>query len=793
MADFTDAQGNPIAPDQLAAKVSSGEAFGDPSAEYTMRDGTGNVVKVLGSDVPKALGGGMSLLQPEEAAFEARRGELEGQTLRTIGERAASAASFGLSDVAAREFAPGYADDMAARARANDAAGTIGNLLGTAVPLSAGGKLAKGIDSLVGARGGAMGRMASRVSSGAVAGTIDGALYGAGGAAGEAALKNEELTAEKVLSGAGRGALMGGLLGGVGGGLGYRAEQAASKLRGVTSDIGDKLMQRKLSKLEDAMRKRGAAEDKIAAALSKETAKLEARGGALQQFAADAAVKSLDIDPRLARSHASRAGTSVDDLIRDAGSDYLNYTMQTGPLAGKRIFHGARRPLDVVDDVQHAVSETRYQVALFERQADQAATRMPDLLPDSAPIRERVTSTLRGDSKRAPTAFEREVAADLAPVLVEFDRVPISQLRQASDAIDARLADTTSKVERAKLTDIRRTLNDAAAESTEAIFGASGLDATQYADARRVNRSLSFVADALDEMKLDTVSKGHDSGLTGYALVSALTGNFPTSIAAGASMLASNILRERAGGITAEIAHRVANSDVRLGWGAKTLAGDAWSGARHRAYDITNAEPLMRAVQDMTVNPEATAKFAAQQVAPYAAQYPQIAGPATMKIMGDLAYLASKIPAPVGRSGASLTPGAVTSFRTPREAIGWMQRVAALEDPGIVVDSVLEGKIPREAIETLKERRPLVWEELRQQVMTETAAKGTELPYKRRITLGLAFDFTSDKSLMPGTLRAIQASTVTMPAQPGPKPTNVTSKAMDQQADAMSLPSEGTI
>lgn len=792
MPDFTDAQGNVIAPTDLAAKVASGEAFGDSAAEYSMRDQAGQIVKVRGADVPKALGGGMSILSPEQAAFESRRGELEGQGLRTMAERAVSSASFGLSDVAARQFAPGMADDMAMRAQANPGMATMGTVAGAAVPFSIGGRVAKGVEGLIGAEKAttAFGRMSARAAAGATAGGLDGALYGAGGEAGAAALQGEEITAEKVLSGAGRGALMGALLGGAGGVVAGKIQDTIGAYKAGAAERTDKLMAAKIDKLEDTLRKRGLSEEKIATKLERETERLQERGGALQGFAAKEAMRTLDVDAKLARSHAAKAGTSVDEMIAQAGQDYLGYKMKTGPLAGKRIFHGARLPVDAVDDVQHALQETATQVRHFEAMADKASLARPDLLPDAAPLQDRIFSDLKSGKKGAPSEFTRTVAADLAPVLTAPEKLSIGELRLATDAIEARIADTSSKAQLSQLNSIRRTLSDATADATENALMSSGVDAAQYLESKRVNQSLALVNDALAEMKLETASKSHESGLTGFALASALTGNFPSSLAAGASLVASHLLKSRAGGIVADVAHRVASSDVRLGWGAKALAGDAWKGTQRIAVNAERAEPLMRKVQEMTVSPTAAAQFAGNQVAPYAAQYPGLATAATAKLMGDLQYLASQIPAPVGRSAATLTPAAVTSFRTPREAANWMQRVAALEDPGIVIDQVLEGKIPKAAIETLKERRPKIWEEMRQQVMTETAARGQELPYKRRITLGLAFDFTSDKSLAPGMLRSIQATTVSLPAQPGPSPTTGAMQAGNNAADSMSLPSE---
>jgi hypothetical protein len=756
---YQDAQGAPIAPENLANALSSGNAYGIPDADYTLKDPGGNVVKVKGAEIPKALGSGFSIVPPDIASIEERRQEIEGAPIQTMLEGAASTVSLGATDALARAIAPEYEDRAAERALVNPGNRVMGEVGGMLLP-----NPASGIAGLVGRAvkgaeaGTAAARMAQRAAGGALTGGLEGALYGAGSELSAESLENKELTAEKLLSGAGHGAAFGGLLGGLGGvvagridefsrGRAARAEHAAGEM--------DSLLSKKTEALTEKLRSEGVAEERIAERVAAETAKLSKKTSAIEEFANAQAMRTLEPSAAMLKERAARAGATVDDLVQQAGSDYLGYEIKTGPMAGKRIFHGAKNPVDVIDDVGHALKETRASVGHFEEMAERSALARPEILPDAAPIQATLNSVI--STGRKPTAFAREIAADVAPVLVAEAKVGIHELRAASDAIAARIEGTSAPAHVRQLSEVKRALDDSASRATRDALASAGVDSAGYAEAQRVHRSLSLVHDAIAEMKLSTKSGKADGGLPGYALAATLLGNFPHGLAAGASLLASKIVRERAGGIAAEVAHRVASSDVRLGWGAKAIAGDAWRAAKRTANETVNAAPLIRRVQEITSTPDGPSKYAGDQVAPIA-QYPDLAQAASTKIIGDLQYLAAHAPGPVGRGSATMTPAAAKSDLPPKAAAEWFERARALQDPGIVVDEVLKGRVPTAAIEALKERRPLLWEKMRADVAQEVALRGDEMPFKRRITIGLAFDFAADRSLQPGAVRAIQTN-----------------------------------
>ena len=755
---YQDAQGAPIAPENLAAALADGNAFGLPDADYTLKGADGQIVKVKGAQIPTALGSGFSIVPPNVARIEERRHELESAPLATAIERVGSAVTLGGLDYAARKLDPKFADDMRDRAAVNEGVSDLATTAGYLMP----NKALSGVAGLVGRAtkgaeaGTAAARMAQRAAGGALTGGLEGALYGAGSEVSSASLQDQELTAEKLLSGAGHGAAVGGLLGGLGGVVAGRLDEFSRGRAAKAAGEADSLIAKKTAELTAKLEKEGVAADKIAEQVATETAKFGKKSSAIETFANAQAMRTIEPSAALLKERAARAGSTVDELVQRAGSDYLGYEMKTGAMQGKRIFHGAKNPIDVIDDVGHALKETRASVGHFEEMAERSALTRPELLPDAAPIQATLNSVLT--TGRKPTAFAREVAADIAPVLVAEGKVGIKDLRAASDAIAARIEGTSSAPQLRQLSEVKRALDESAGRATRDAMSSAGLDVSKYAEAQRVHASLSLVHDAITEMKLSTKSGKMEGGLPGYAMAATLLGNFPSGLVAGASLLASKFIRERAGGVAADVAHRVASSDVRLGWGAKAIAGDAWQGVKRTVNQTVNAEPLIRRVQEINSTPDGAVNFAADQVADVAKQYPDLAQAAMLKIIGDMQYLATHAPSPVGRGAATMTPAAAKSSLPPKAAAEWLERAKALQDPGIVVDEVLKGRIPVAAIEALKERRPMLWEKMRADVAQEVALRGDEMPFKRRITIGLAFDFAADKSLQPGAVKSIQTN-----------------------------------
>ena len=826
MSDFLDDEGKPIPEDQLAPAVASGAANVAADSRVHMLDPAGRPVTLPSDQVGVAVDAGYV---PESTqAIEARRTSKEygtiGQKAVTAAEGAGRGLTFGLTDMVATGLGgENYRRAALARKQTNPITAGVGEVAGALAPLvlTGGGSGAASGAGFFGRaatavpRGAeaiskallpfataetAAGRMALRAAQTGVAGALEGALYGAGQTVGGLTLSGDQITAEKVLSGAGQGALVGGLLGAAGGAVASRlSERGAPAARLAAEGAGEDgaLLSAKIDRLESNMRKAGASDERVAAAVARETDKAAARASKIDQFAGSAAMRDLGI-PEASLRKTGATAADVDGLLAQAGQDYLSYRMQSGPLAGKRIFSAAKNPVDLLDDIAHAHAETRAEMDGYLGVADHVAATAPELAPDYATISQRFTDAVDSlKDKRLARTLERDYGTPLRELAAPTAGPP--SFRVAAELRDA-LSEEVGRLGASKgapLRSVRDALDDALEDAVESTLTKAGMDPRAFSEAKRMNQSLGLVKDTVEDLKFNKAvsSKGIDSNALGYALVGALTGNLAGAAKGVAGAIGKDWLQKRAGGIVAELAHRVARTDVKLGWGAKALAGDAVraTGAAAPAFKGARAQQVYSAIQDAVATPEAQSKYAAGLTERFAAQYPELAMQVQQQAIGDLQFLAAAIPQRASRGDATLTPAAVKSSPGSRatEAKFWEQ-LRAIEDPGTVIDALMEGKLPLAGIEALKARRPAIYAEMREQVMTETAARSKELPYKRRVSLGLAFDFTSDKSLQPGMLSNIQQtiSSATMPPTQARPPTATTMAAADKTAAAMALPGQ---
>lgn len=227
----------------------------------------GTVGTVPEAEVGQAVDAGAQVVSEDvlrHARVLEQYGGVGGQAA-ALGAGAARGLSFGLSDLAAAEFAPGLKEDLAGLKEANPIASTTGEIAGAVAPtlLSSGagaglslrgavrgiGVLPRGVSALGGIaeRGvaGLVGEAApsilGRAAQGALAlgarGAAEGAFYGAGQTISESALGDSDITAEKLMAGAGRGALAGLAVGGGFGALEGGASAAMGKLRSKLDSV----------------------------------------------------------------------------------------------------------------------------------------------------------------------------------------------------------------------------------------------------------------------------------------------------------------------------------------------------------------------------------------------------------------------------------------------------------------------------------------------------------------------------------------------------------------------------
>lgn len=394
--------GKPVPEEKISEAIATGEAHA--KGRVSVRDENGTVGTIDASELGK--GGYQPLTDAEinEARIHEERGTL-GQQAITAAEGAARGATLGLSDVAAtgllgdeyRQGAQERAGENKKIALGSEIAGAIApallsgggsagaqgaglaaraaRLAPSALVSSGGRAIERGVARIIGEAAPSMlGRMAQRAAAVGASGAVEGGLYGAGNALSQAALNDTPITAEKVLGGFGHGALFGG---GVGAGLGAAGGLASSAFeRIVGGSAGLKASAEKLAN-ESALKAVG--------------------------------FQGTDFRKLIGR----RAGEAAENKIADAGSELLNYKFDSGPLKGQKLFTGAKKAEDFVDDLALAKEEVGAKIGAVKRQVD-AAGAAPDAEAYLARVRAEVLDPLKASNSPTIRNQAKRVEEELA-------------------------------------------------------------------------------------------------------------------------------------------------------------------------------------------------------------------------------------------------------------------------------------------------------------------------------------------------------------------------------------------
>jgi len=154
---------------------------------------------------------------------------------------------------------------------------------------------------------------------------------------------------------------------------------------------------------------------------------------------------------------------------------------------------------------------------------------------------------------------------------------------------------------------------------------------------------------------------------------------------------------------------------------------------------------------------------------------PELANDIRFAVGRKLAYLREQLPAPMSRLADTVTPNAITERYSAHSVAKFARILRAVENPLDVIEDVTKGKLDRDAIEAVEATSPALYEELRLRAMAYASRKRKEIPYPRRVLLGLLFKFPADKSMQKEFILANQAAMseeVESPPPPKPLSTN---------------------
>lgn len=776
--------GTPVPAEEWEQAVQTGQARWQQGTEIKAVRPDGQRVTLSADQYQDALASGYRIATPEEvSAYERERefGTL-GQAAIAGAEGVARGLTFGLSDQVGREVGgEDWAERAAARQEVNPGAATVGEVAGAVGGIFATGgtggiargaalagaapraaarlgmaaeRSAAGLAARLAERG-AAGRITGRMLQTAAGGAAEGALYGVGQAITDNALRDAELSAEKILSSAAEGALIGGVTGGLFGGALSGATIGAERVgAALTQKFGSESTKEALQKFAERRAFKqvvGNYKKPVTAAAAKGEGTLERAGRKLLNEKAP--IRKLDefipwVEKRIERSAdelksvASKldaAGTKLDgqSLLRRADeviSSYRSRHDSDFKKVARRLEEKIRPLREALDPKPPKGAKTRYEYDPV------LGTRVIE--PKAPPPREFSFSEfwkLRQDLDK--TIFSRSSQG-------KGKTIQTDALRELRDAFRAEIDDM---VERGQgPLNLKGAWKKASEDYGD--FALLEEHAREFAESRQSNRSISLTD------YLAGVGGATQGGISGIA-------------SAGAATIINKTAREQGNYWLATMADRLSKFEVRFEAAAQALAGLRKFQRAVAPVSTTVKERFAETKQqvEQLSDPQQAVGVLAR-VSEGFEDRPDIVQALHARVLGDAQYLKSQMPQTLTRVGASLTPQAEKTRLSPVAMRSFMAKATALADPLSVVESLADGKLDLDGIEALKQRRPKVFDALRQQVMIYTAQRKEALPYQRRILLGLAFDFTSDEALQPENLAAIQQAFAEreQPEQQGP-------------------------
>lgn len=380
-----------------------------------------------------------------------------------------------------------------------------------------------------------------------------------------------------------------------------------------------------------------------------------------------------------------------------------------------------------------------------------------------------------------PVSIEPRTQASQPVSFLEADQIRRRLRDSFQTPSGAPIPEAKHELERAE-----RMLSDTIAESGEGALSALGKDPATW---REMNRRMSHLMTA-EKITSDAATRAisnrkispsdYATGIASAlgAMASGNVGAIASMATGGAAAVAHKLIRERGRTVVAQLADRVAKLDITVGKAAEAMAGIETAATTAAAPIAVEAGSLSEryrraadAVRTMAADPKAAVAVSSAVTAHYAETYPDLAGSVQGQVLGDVQYLASRLPPQMTRADASLTPTVVTPRAPASQMRKFLAAVDALDSPASVVEALARGKMPpRDAVEALKERRPQLFNDLRTKVVLACLKRDRELDYQRRILLSLVFDFRGDKSLQPQYMATVQRSFAPPPKLKLPPP-----------------------
>lgn len=655
-----------------------------------------------------------------------------------IGE-AANAATLGLSDAAlvAAGADPERLRETRARSPVAAGLGTAAGVvapalatLGTSVPaqaLGAGaravigaGTIAEGLAAKGLAKAGIEGAKAT-IASTAARGATEGALVGAGQLISDVALENADLSAESALASVGHGALFGAGFGTL---LGTAQASAPLATKGAKAA-------------------KNAYRGVLGQAIDPLTDPVEA---SLRAVSSTAAAR---------QKLRETLGNRIDDLPAYLKNDLeLGYTTTAGDLVAKN--NQVTKALgQQIDNVVNGLDE---QVALVGTSANRAEAygrliaRLDEVAAGIGPGKSAARPALKVIDRY------RKDLINLAAKPEAFSFGELNALRKqyqgtkfkgggALESFEANVANSL----RGEARDI---LDDVAAATNESL-GLQLKDLNRrYGIGQQISKPLKFASERAPDF----------SSPIAFAMSTAGNAARNAAVITDIATKTQSIKKTISDGIDKVLTRAPGRSKLdlpatRIMVESGFALGADGSKPKNKQVALENVQNNLNRLN----NTDDAVDLIAKRTARIANASPETAVAMQEKLAAGALFLNSKLPKPAVNQGAFVRKYVPSTL----EVAKFERYLQAVEKPLSIMQEIAQGTLTREHVEALQAVYPEIYKEIRVQMLDKIADGTLDVPYDRKIQIGILLDVPADSSLRPENLMQLQASIASVQPEPG--------------------------
>lgn len=739
----------------VAEFLQSGRYAPKKDATFKVKDNTGDLYDVPGTDLLEALKTPGVTVETSEEQFkreaDEKYGNIGGQAL-TFAEGAASGATLGLSTQALTRSGLVEPETIEQMREANPATHIAGEVVGTVAPMFAGsptsliGKAAKtaaapieaasavgrGTEKLIqkllvteGASNPIVRSITSKIIPKAVGSAVEGSLIGVGQLLDENALGKADVNAENLIAVTGPAAILGA---GFGGSL-----AAAGELLGPVVKFSQKQLEKAANSFAD--------ENVAAAELLGKTPSQIAKGRTARKQLYDDAAKFLKEDLQL--------------NVQQSADERLNRLLQVERESGQEIGKMINQIDEEIAQIPREKLPTRRD---FYNSTIDDILKVRRELGEGFGSQEQIATlnSLYKDAERL-----REIDGALSA------KELIQQRRQVDDIIKWTRAQVEAPAKEQALREIRRTYNkqidalaDLATERVRATESALGKSSNELSDLgnqwRSANKRYSFTQEfkqSLEKKALNDASLQGGLWQTAYKI--ATGGDLKAKAAVLMNIekanqkvfkVINNAVDGFANGVRAtELPVRVVIQDSVLSRDLKNKK------AATKEQAVIN---MMQNLQKATAAPEAFMESLNKKTAPLYKGAPATSQQIDINMVRALTFLNSKMPK------YNVNNGLMTPFKQPRfsnaEISKFERYYEAVENPLGTIKRLKNNTLTRDHVDALKAVYPNIFSQLQDSVMGALAKQPHSFSYNKKVQIGILMGIPTDVSMLPQNVMGLQ-------------------------------------